>query len=53
MANFQTSETKTHTTLGQEKVRAGQTTGHVRIILTVSTILAVVALGAVLFAFAA
>ncbi len=38
-------------TLTTEKARAGQMTGHVRIILAVSSILAIVALLIVLFAF--
>lgn len=45
------SQTEGHKTLPTEKARAGQETGRVRIILAVSFILAIVALGIVLFAF--
>ena len=45
------SQIETHEVLPEEKARAGRTSGHVRIILSVSTILAIIALGVVLFAF--
>jgi hypothetical protein len=44
-------ETDVHKHVGMEKARAGETTGRVRIILAVSSILAIVALLIVLFAF--
>ena len=45
------TDTHTHRTLSKEEARAGQTTGHVRVILIISSVLAVIVLGAILLAF--
>jgi hypothetical protein len=63
MANYHTAdheirpdheidETEGHETLGVERARGAETTGHVRIILAVSFALAVICLGVVMLAFA-
>jgi hypothetical protein len=48
----QTDETEVHKHVPMEKARAGETTGRIRIVLVVSSILAIVALGIVLIAYA-
>jgi hypothetical protein len=45
------SQTETHKVVPQQKARAGETSGHIRIVLIVSTILAVIALGIVVVVF--
>jgi hypothetical protein len=62
MANYHTADheirpdhevedTEGHETLGVERARGAETTGHVRIILGVSFALAVICLGVVMLAF--
>ncbi len=46
------SNTEGHDTLGVERARSAETTGHVRIILAVSFALAVICLGVVMLTFA-
>ena len=45
-------DTEGHQTVGIERARAAETTGHVRIILAVSFALAVICLGVVMLSFA-
>jgi len=45
------TDSQGHTHLPMEEARAGETTGRIRIILAVSSILAIVAMGIVIFAF--
>ena len=48
----QTDGTDAHNHVPMEKARAGETTGRIRIVLVVSSILAILALGIVLIAYA-
>jgi len=45
------SQIETHKVLPEEEARAGKTGMNVRVVLVISTILAIVALGVILFAF--
>jgi hypothetical protein len=51
MSYTQRTDQDGHEHVPMEEARAGETTGRVRIILAVSSILAIVALGIVVFAF--
>jgi len=51
MAHSHEIDSEGHVHVPMEEARAGETTGRVRIILAVSSILAIVALGIVVFAF--
>lgn len=52
MSYTEPTDREGHEHVGMEKARAGETTGRVRIILVVSSILAIIALGIVVYAFA-
>jgi len=51
MSHTHEIDSEGHEHVPMEEARAGQTTGRVRIILAVSSILAIVALGFIVFAF--
>jgi len=52
MAQHEIENTEGHQTIGVEKARAAEKTGHVRIILAVSFALAVICLGVIMLTFA-